>query len=166
MKVKKDLPVGHAGFSLLEVVVYLGLVAMIGLVTVESVFTVYKAFARTRVERRLNLNGDTAMETLIRNIREATSTDVAVSVFGTNPGILRAGGKTFSVNGADSALQIDDGSGNTDITTDVSLTNLVFYRQASTTSEIIKIEMTLSAGQGSFTETKNFFGSAVLRGKY
>ncbi|MDP2668567.1 MAG: prepilin-type N-terminal cleavage/methylation domain-containing protein [bacterium] len=154
------------GFSLIEVVVYLALIAVVGVVIVESVFTVYKSYARLRVERRVMLNGDAAMETIIRSVREATSTDSAGSVFGTNPGILSAGGKIFSVNSSNGALQIDDGSGNADITTDASITNLVFYRQATTTSEIIKIEMTLSAGQGSFNKTRNFFGSAVLRGKY
>ncbi|OGF70747.1 hypothetical protein A3C73_03200 [Candidatus Giovannonibacteria bacterium RIFCSPHIGHO2_02_FULL_44_11] len=166
MKKNRACLPARQGFSLIEVVVYLALIAVVGVVTVESVFAVYKSYARLRVERRIMLNGDTAMETIIRSVREATSTDAAGSVFGTNPGVLKIGGKTFSINSSDGALQVDDGLGNADITIDAAVTNLVFYRQATTTSEIIKIEMTLSAGQGSFNKTRNFFGSAVLRGKY
>lgn len=154
------------GFSLLEAIVYLALIGIVGVVAVESVFTVYKAFARTRIERRITLNGDTSLETIIRSIRDATSTDVVTSVFGANPGVLRIGRKTFSRNSSNNALQVDEGAGNTDITTDASVTSLVFYREATTTSEIIKIEMTVSAGQGSLAKSRNFFGSAVLRGKY
>ncbi len=154
------------GYSLLEVVVYLALFALVGVAAVEATFSVYKAYGRTRVERKLNLNGDIAMETLIRSIRDATSTDMSVSMFGASPGTLSVGGKTFSVNGASNDLQINDDSGTANITSDASVINFVLYRDATTTSEVIKVELTLSAGQGSFTKTKNFYGSAVLRGKY
>jgi type II secretory pathway pseudopilin PulG len=166
MLIKKNFMRKKRGYSILEVVVYLALIVIIGLVAVESVFAVYKAFARTRIERKLSLNGDTAIETILRSIREATSTDIGTSVFGSSPGVLDLGEKSFSRNAGNNALQVDYGSGNSDITTDASITNLIFYRQATTSSEIIKIEITLSAGQGSFNKTKNFYGSAVLRGKY
>lgn len=154
------------GFSLLEVVVYLALLGLVGVTVIESTLSVYKVYVRTRVERRLNLNGDIAIETMVRSIREATSTDLGVSVFGSNPGTLRVGGKTFSRNISNNTLQVDDGSGAVDITSDAGITSLIFYRDATTTSEIIKIEMAISAGQGSFIKTENFFGGVVLRGKY
>ena len=146
----------------MEALVYMAILAVVSAVVVESVLFIYKAFGRTRIERRLNLNGDIAIETMIREIRASSNTDPGSSLFGANPGVLKVGAKTFSVSGA-SALQ-EDGA---DITSDVSVNNLIFYRQAtSTLSEIIKIELTLSAGEGQFLKTKNFYGSAVLRGAY
>ncbi len=151
---------------MLEVVVYLALLGLIGVATISSMLSVYNAYGRTRVERKLNLNGDIAIETMVRGIREATSTDIGASTFGVSPGVLKMGEKTFSINGASDALQVDDGFGAQAITSDASVTSLIFYRDATTTSEIIKIELALSAGRGSFNKTKNFFGGAVLRGKY
>ena len=156
------------GYSLLEVVIYIAILAVVSVVVIESVLSVYKAFGRLRVDRRINLNGDTAIETMVREIRSATTTDLSVSVFGFSPGILKVGGRTFSLAGADGLLQAQDSSGPAqDITSDVDVTSLFFYRETNVApSEIIKIELTLSAGDGSFNKTKNFYGSAVLRGKY
>ena len=163
MKYKEGLPAGRQAFSLLEAVIYIAILSLIAVVVIESVFSLYRAYGRTRVERRLSLNGDAAIERIVRELREAASTDPAGSSFGVSPGVLSAGGKIFSLAGVGGPLQI----GSEEITSDVDVTSLYFYRQStSTPSEIIKIEITLSAGEGSFLKTKNFYGSALLRKKY
>ena len=153
------------GYTLLETVVYVGILAVIAVLALGSILSVYRAFGKTKVERRLALNGDVAIERMVRGIRGATSTDVAASVFGANPGILKIGGTKFSLLG--SVLQVaESGGAPQDLTSDANVSNLVFYRTVSANSEIIKIEMTLQAGTGIFQKSKNFYGAAVLRGAY
>ena len=168
MKQKEGLPAGRQGYSLLEAVIYIAILSVVAVIVVESVFSLYRAYGRSRVDRRINLNGDYAIERIIREIREATSTDPASSSFGISPGILAAGGKTFSLAGANGPLQVAEQNGSVEaITSDVDVMSLYFYRQTSATapSEIIKVEIILSAGEGSFTKTRSFYGRAVLRKK-
>ena len=139
------------GYTLLETVVYVGILAVIAVLVLGSVLSIYQGFGKVRVERNLALNGDIAMETMLRSIRSATSTDTSVSVFGVHRGVLKIGGTKFSPQ---------------DLILGVDITNLIFYRAVSTNSEIIKIEMTLRAGNGIFQKSRNFYGSAVLRGIY
>lgn len=152
------------GYTLLEIVIYVGILAVIAVMALGSILSVYKAFGKTKVERKLALNGDVAMERMLRDIRSATSTDIAASVFKTHPGILKIGGTQFSLSGQ--VLQVAVSGQAADLTSDVDVSNLVFYRTVSANSEIIKIEMTLRAGTGIFQKSKNFYGSAVLRGIY
>lgn len=139
------------GYTLLETVVYVGILAVIAVLVLGSILSIYQGLGKVRVERNLALNGDIAMETMLRSIRSATSTNTAISVFGVHPGVLKIGATKFSLS--DLALGAD-------------ITNLVFYRTVSTNSEIIKIEMTLRNGSGIFQKSRNFYGSAVLRGIY
>lgn len=142
----------------------MSILAVIAVMALGSILSVYKAFGKTKVERMLALNGDVAMERMLRDIRSATSTDVAASVFKTSPGILKIGGTKFSLAGT--VLQVTQNGQAADLTSDINVTNLMFYRSVSANSEIIKIEMTLQAGTGIFQKSKNFYGSAVLRGIY
>jgi len=149
----------------LETVIYVGILAVIAVLALGSILSVYKAFGKTKIERKLALNGDIAVERMVRSVRSATSTDTSVSVFGIHPGILKIGGTKFSLLG--SVLQVtENGEAPQDLTSDVNVSSLVFYRTVSANSEIIKIELALQAGTGIFQKSKNFYGSAVLRGAY
>lgn len=153
------------GYAILETVVYVGILAVIAVLALGAILSVYQSFAKTQIERKLALSGDVAMETMLKELRSATTTSPA-SVFGANPGVLQLGPKRFSVAGG--ALQVKDGAGSpVNLTaSDVTVSSLIFYKTASANSEMIKIEMALQAGSGKFLKTKNFYGSAVLRGNY
>ena len=139
------------GYTLLETVVYIAILALIAVMALGSIFSIYRALSQTLVERKLTLNGDIALETMIREIRAASSVDPS-SVLGTNPGTLKIGSKTFSPSNF--------------TTSDVGVTNLIFYASSTANSAIVKIELSLQAGGGVFQKTKNFYGSAVMRGAY
>lgn len=139
------------GYTLLETVVYIAILAVIAVMALGSIFSIYRALGQTLVERKLILNGDVALETMIREIRAASSVDPS-SVLGTHPGTLKVGSKTFSPSNF--------------TTSDVSVTNLIFYATSTANSAIVKIELSLQAGSGVFQKTKNFYGSAVMRGAY
>ncbi len=158
------------GYTLIEMVIYVALVGAMAIFVISSVIYVYRAFVSARLERTISQNADVALESMVREIRAASSTDPAVSVFKTHPGVLQIGQKKFFLAG--SILQLQNGSASPQplTTADVQVTNLIFY-DASTTStttpsEIVTIRMSLQAGTGILARTRNYFASAVLRGEY
>lgn len=158
------------GYSLLEVVIYVSSLALIALLVIGSILSVYRAFLKTKVERRIVADGDIAIETMVRSARSSTGVDAVASIFGVSPGVLKLNSIKFSLSGT--VLQVQYGAGAVqDLTSpDSRVTKLVFYRDfsssSSVSSDIIKIEMTLQSGTGQFLKSKNFYGSAVLRGEY
>lgn len=153
------------GYTLLETVVYVSILAVIVVLVLSAILNVYRAYTKTLIERNIATNGDIAMERLIRELRAATSATGA-SVFGSHPGILKLStNKTFSLSG--SVLQISDGIASENLTSgDVSITNLVFYQSTSPNSTLVKIELTVAAGSGIYLKNRKFYGSAVMRGAY
>ena len=154
------------GYTLLETVVYVSILAVVIVLVIGSILSVYQAFGKTRVERKLVLNGDVAMERIVREIRSATSTNVGASTLGSHPGILKFGSKKFSLSGDILTVEYSPSPAEDLTSSDVEVTNLIFYREASTNSEIIKAELTLEAGSGIFKKSRTFYGSAVMRGAY
>jgi len=157
------------GYSLVEVIVYVSLLASLSVFVIGSVLSIYKAFAKTRIDRAISQNGTVAMETMIRETRQAISIDGAASTFGANPGTLALGAKKFSLSGG--AVKVQDGTNPAqDLTSGVTATSLIFYRDTVASSEvssdIVKIELTLEGGEGAFFRRITFFGSAVVRGAY
>jgi type II secretory pathway pseudopilin PulG len=154
------------GYSLIETVVYIGLIAVMLVVSVSSIISVYRTFGILRIERQISLNGDAAMETMIRDIRLATSTVAVASVFGQSPGVLRIGTTTYSLIGTELRQQKGDELAQSITGNNVRITNLIFYHDTTPFSEIVTIRMTVAAGTGVYSKSKQYFGSAVLRGSY
>ena len=160
----------RSGFSLLQVLIYVSLLAMISLLVIGSILSVYRALLKTKIEKKIITNGDIAIETMARSIRDASSVDVAGSTFGANPGVLKLNSRKFYLS--TSTLEVQDGiKPAQDLTSsDAKVTSLVFYRDfssaSSTLSDIIKIEITVESGDGQFLKSKKFYNSAVLRGEY
>lgn len=158
------------GYALLEIVIYVAILAVIAVLVVGSVLSVYQAFVKMRVERKLALNGDVAMETLIRDIRAASGYDTGVSVFGASPGVLKINAQNstekFFLSGT--VLQTQKGAAPAENLTssDVKVASLIFYATSTVNSKMVTIRMSLQAGGGVFQKTKNFYGSAVMRGVY
>ena len=158
-----------AGYSLLEIIVYVSLLATITMFVVGSLLSIYKASGKTRIDRAVSQNGAAAMETMVRETRQAVSIDVGGSTFGANPGTLSLGTKKFFLSNG--ILQVQEGANPAqDLTGGVTATSLIFYRDTITSSEvssdIIKIEMKIESGEGIFLRRATFFGSAVVRGAY
>ena len=70
------------GYTLLETVVYVSILAVIVVLSLGSILSVYQAYGKIKVERKLAQNADVALERMVREIRAATTTDAGVSVFG------------------------------------------------------------------------------------
>ena len=171
----------HRGFTLLEVLVYIGVLALTTVVVIVAVAGFGRVYRRVSAAQALARSGAIAMERNVREARNAQSIDQTGSTFGAHPGKLTlltevSPGVTaiseFAVVG--DGLQLsEDGSVTGTITQEgVVVENLVFRRIQTAQSEAVRIELTLSrtagltAQVGTSTLTASFQGTAVLRGSY
>lgn len=74
------------GYSLLELVVYVALFAVISVVLVRSLLTVMKTYARAQAYRQLQNNGELVMERIIREVRDAES--ITGGTYNSSPGAI------------------------------------------------------------------------------
>lgn len=164
------------GYSIIEMVVYLSIFAIMSVVVINSFIVILKSFNTSRINRNLLESGSIAMERIGREIRETKTINVANSTFGTNPGILQL--DSLNVTGyPDSVIRFVVSNGALNIYENgvlignllgqnVTVSSLIFRRMTNTNSEAIKIEMTLQTVSGNTTRLENFYSTVVLRGLY
>ncbi len=125
------------GFSLIEVVVYVAIFAVLSALTVNILLSFSQELAAIRVTRALNANAVVAMERIIREIRQAKDIVESESTLGSSPGALtldtyvQPGGEAaikrkFSAAGGSLALQ-EGSSPSMPLTAGVTVTNLTFW---------------------------------------
>ena len=165
------------GFTLIELVVYIGILALIGVAAVRLILSVSFNAAEIKAERALTASAEAAIETLTREIRQAYDVDLGASVFGANPSTLALKTfvfpsspdtivRTFSLSGSRLARQDGLAPAEPITSQDVTITNLTFWHLSTATSDLITVKMSLESGQGRFKETQTFYDSTVLRSKY
>lgn len=78
----------QSGVTLLETVIYAGLVGVVVVVTMQTLLGTATVYGRARNLRNVNDQGVVAMERVLREIKLAHAVGTAGSVFDTNPGTL------------------------------------------------------------------------------
>ena len=118
------------GYSILEVLIYAAILAVISALSVGSILSVYKGFSAAAVDGNISRNGELALDRIVRDIRSASSTDTGVSVFGIHPGILQLGTNPIKYSLLDATLVRQEGGGSAQNITSPSarITNLTFFR--------------------------------------
>jgi len=167
----------HKGFTLIEIVIYVSILAVISILTVNTILVMTKSFSNFRAVRDLNASARVAMERMVREVRLADNVDETLSVLGVSPGRLvldtidSGSGLPiafeFILDGT--ILKYKNGSGAYDNLTssDVEATKLIFRKiDNSTVSKAVQIELTLRAGEGVSQRTENFYNTIVLRRSY
>jgi len=165
------------GISLLETIIYVSILAVMVAVVINTVVITTTAFGKSRIKRNIASQGGAAFERILREVRLADDIDEAGSVFVTHPGHLRLNTVVSPSDNtpttrefylSDSTLTIQAGGGTAiSLTSGLDITRLVFYEiSVSTTSQALRIEMTLEDGEGRFETSQNFYGTAVLRRSY
>ncbi|MCR4311065.1 MAG: hypothetical protein NUV54_00630 [Candidatus Taylorbacteria bacterium] len=163
------------GFSLVETVIYLGLLVLIMISIVSMIIGMSRAYSFLKQSVRIQSSAVTSLDKMIREMRNAKSVDLANSTLDTSPGVLTL--NTTTDAGADQTIQFYAQNGVLRIKKDevdqgpLSLTGVTFssllFRHITTgISEAVKIELVLSAGQGSSERSAPFYGTAILRDSY
>lgn len=174
----KRQSVRKRGISMLEAVIYVALLAGLLVIAVDITLVSSNAFGKARLNRALAVEGGSALERIIREVRLAHGIDELASTFGSSPGALSLETirgpdsetlvtRTFAIDGETLTLQEDSETPQV-LTPGVSVTRLMFYKisTAATTSQSIRIEMTVEDELGPLSALQNFTGTAVLRRSY
>jgi type II secretory pathway pseudopilin PulG len=164
-------PTRRKGFSLVETVVYIGMVIVILVALVNMLLSMSRAYGYLKYSRHLQSSATASVDRMARDIRNSVSIDVVQSTLDSNPGILTL--NTTTEAGAAQTFQYYISSGVIHVKQDgvdlgpltlpdVTVNSLIFRKIETGISQAVKIEMTLTAG----TRTANFYDTAILRGSY
>lgn len=167
------------GFSLVEMLIYAAILAVVSIFIVNSILMITKSFNNYRAWRNVNAAGEAAMERMAREIKLADSINAGTSVFDSNPGRLSLNtidpdtetATTIEFYASGNILMVKEGvqSGVVLTPSGVELTNIIFREVAvstNTKSKAIRIEMEIRSGTGSYQKTARFYDTAILRRSY
>ena len=151
------------GYSALETVLYIGIFTIITLLTVNTVLALTRAVGEIRTLRHTIHDSHSALERVIREIRASESITTAASIFDTHPGKLVLAGTssaiTFSLLGGEQLFLQKNTEGAIPLTgSSTRVTNLIFTHLTASSSEAVRIRMTM--------DNKKFYGTAILRTNY
>src|ERR1041385_3348551 len=163
------------GMTIVEMLFYIAILVVLTGVTVSTLISLSNIYRNLRSLEAVNESAQSSLERIVRESRGATSIDTTQSTLGSSPGnlflySLDQNGATTTVQFyvSNSAIRIKEAGVDAGPLTasNVRVTNLVFRRIATSTSQAVKIEMTLESGTSTNYVSKNFYSTAVLRGSY
>ncbi|MDO8579245.1 MAG: prepilin-type N-terminal cleavage/methylation domain-containing protein [bacterium] len=163
------------GYTLVEMLISIGLVALLLLVIIETSLSVAKSHERARDFLEVNSTAIGAFSRFSRDIRRATSVDVVNSTLGASQGKL--------------VLNMKKDDGSNDVTTfylaeervkeeyngtivgdltpgAMNVSNLTFRLFTVSSTTAMRIEMTVAPSASSTVPAVNFYSTYVLRGSY
>lgn len=155
--------------------VYIGLMALILLIVIQSALAISKTSKRSRSFLDINAAAVSAFSRFSRDIRRATSIDTVQSTLGASSGKLVL--NLRQTNGTNSTLTFylseakvkiaENGAYTGDITEDnMTVSNLTFRKFSVASTTAVRIEMTLAPDASTTVPALNFYGTYVLRGSY
>jgi type II secretory pathway pseudopilin PulG len=163
----------NPGYSLVEMIIYISVLSIISILSINTILSFTRSYRDLGALRIVEHSGTDAMERMTRDIRSASSIDMANSSFGTNPGILSiittvdgvSTVKKFYVQ--DNIIKVDVGGTYFGPLTlsNASVTSLTFRQLNSGISDAVKIDMTISGTVGEITKTNTYHSTIILKGK-
>ncbi|OGZ09330.1 MAG: hypothetical protein A3C14_05340 [Candidatus Lloydbacteria bacterium RIFCSPHIGHO2_02_FULL_50_18] len=163
------------GFTLVEMVLYIGLFVLLSTMSMTALFQTVRAFNELRVSRDIDDSAVKIMERLTRDIKSSTSVDLANSTFGSSPGRLtlltvNASGTPLTVeyyvSGSILSIRENGVDRGALMSARTNIDALVFYYISSGPTFGIKTELHISSTRGKAGEVDDFYDTSVLRGSY
>lgn len=163
------------GFSIIETLVYISLLAAIFLLFVNFTTGLVRSYGIVKAIRDLDNGALVSMERITREIRGSTTVDMGQTILDTSPGklvlnqidslgattqtvfLVVNGNLNITISGVDKGSLLPDG---------VTVTNLKFTKIDSTHSNAIKIDITLRSTRGKITKDENYHSTIIMRGSY
>ncbi len=166
----RNSPSTTRGFSLIEMLVYVSVMVILAGALIASFLSLNTTYARNATERALMRGAQTSLERMTRDIMRADGVNVGLSSLDTSLGALAvtesATTTRFYVSG-DALMVSVNGVEQGPLTSDVvSVEDVVFHRFTSSTTDMVRVTLTLSAVSRVSSSTRTFYTSAVLRGTY
>lgn len=172
---QRNAPKNARGYTLVELLVYASLVALLFGVVIQTAITISSVYKTSRAYLDINSAAITAFSALSRDIRRASSIDQVNSTFNSSGGKLvllmkqpDGTNNSTAYYVANNRVEVDqNGVYSGDVTqSDLDVSDLTFrqFIQGSTTA--VRIEMTVVPNASSSVPALNFYGTYVLRGSY
>ena len=156
------------GFTLVELLVYVAVTALISLVLVNVVSVVNKMYARMTISSEVETSAVTILEKLSRDCKGAQGyMSYSTSSIELVKSIDDSGNfKIVRYFVRDGVMYVDDGSVKSITTPHVYISKSSFYASSTGKSEFEKINFSIDAFTQGATTTENFSSTCVLRGTY
>lgn len=160
------------GFSLIEMLVYLGVLTIIFVVVINTLLSFSGSYRALSVQRIVEHSAVGALERMTRDIRNATSIDTANSTFGTSPGVLTIITTQNSVS-TTTKFYVQSGTLKVDVNgtyvgpltlSNVTVTSLIFTNLTSAHSSAVKIDLTLFGRLGTTTKSLPYHSTVIIKG--
>lgn len=160
---------------MVETILYIVLLVTVMSLIVQMLISLSGVYKNIKLTRELESSGAIVMETILREIRNASSVVVTGSILNTSPGKIIIEGVdesdnpyeiTFDV--ASSTVRISrDGSQPVALSSRMATTSLLIFKHiTNANSEGVRVELQMSGVSGSNYKNEKFYGFAVLRGSY
>lgn len=166
-KVKRQNRV-EGGYTILELLFYISLFAVLSMVVINSMIIMTQAFRETALQAEL-LQGGSIMERISREIRQAYDINtISASDLKLNTTDSAGANKTveFVLSGTDvHLLENNTLTGNLN-TPNIIVTALSFTQSTGTVGKAIKVSFTVKSSRDRLNRTVNFYDTIVLRGSY
>lgn len=165
----------HAGYSLVELLVYVAMFAVVAVVVINSLLISTRSFAETRTNRELMHAGFDIVERISREIRQAESVDIPGSALGSHPGTLVLLGSDEDGDDREVGFAVENGavvlyengvSQGALSDAHVEVASLVFRNISTAGADAVRVELSLTRTRGSSSKTADFFDTIILRGSY
>ena len=158
------------GFALIEILVYISVMVLLGGALVTTFLSLNTVLLRNKTERALAESASVSLERMVRTIRGAATIDLGQSTLNTSLGALAVSEGTtttrFYISGGNLFIS-ENGVDQGPLTSDnVIVNDVVFNRYIGSTTEMVRVALTLSAFSKASSSTRTFYTSAVLRGSY
>lgn len=160
------------GFTLIEILVYLAVFVLIATALVVTFLSFNTTFVRNQTERALTQEARLALDTISLSIRDAGMLNTAQSILNTSPGVLelKSGATTtrfYKSSSSGALVYAINGSEVGPLTSDaVTVKRLTFHHFVGSTTDLVRVELTLHAENKAASSTRTFYTSAIMRGTY
>lgn len=162
-----------SGFSLIEMLVYVGIMGLFLVVLVNSALVMGKAYQKTRSERLLNSSATSILTKMSVEIEKSASVDATSILENTQgklvlnqPLISGSEQVEFSVNSGELLMKRAGANFGSLSSEDVFVDEITFYKVDNFGKQAVKVELTLTADVGSEIKSEKFYVTSVLRRSY
>lgn len=157
------------GFSIIEMMIYMALLIVISVSAVYSLISFSDTVQAYRANQLVARSAMPLLERFEVDVRSATMVNQLSSSFGVSPGNLTVvSGPTSTAYALTGEAVTVTEDGETQVLTDAAVTvdDLTFHFYDNVSTELVRMEVTLTATVGATTRTQTFNTATVLRGSY
>src|SRR3989338_1492247 len=160
------------GFTILEMLIYIAILVLMLVVIMNAVISIVHSGRIINALRNIETSAMMSTERLARELRQAESVNIGLSILGSDPGelvlegidllgnprtvvfYLSSGTLMLSENGVDTGALSQSGA---------RVSSLIFYPFSSSDALGIKTEITIESGTSTYYRSEKFYSSAILR---